>query len=82
MLLTVEVELKENTATIETIKEVAICCDDKGIDHLIEKLKSLKGQADHLHLMTQSWAGEDLTEQKQGGDDYILAHHLRIVRLG
>ncbi|HEX7551013.1 MAG TPA: Imm32 family immunity protein [Candidatus Methylomirabilis sp.] len=30
--------------------------------------------------MTASWGGEGLSEEKQGGDEYELLNHLRIVR--
>ncbi|HSB71514.1 MAG TPA: Imm32 family immunity protein [Candidatus Methylomirabilis sp.] len=77
-MLTVEV-LFDSKAAAERLAEVAICCDDAGLDYLIRKLHSLRGKSDHLHLMTPAWAGEGLDERKQGGDDYVLVNHLRIV---
>lgn len=76
MLLTVELKLCGVTAPAE----VAICCDEQGLNLLIEKLQRLRGKQEHIHLMTPSWAGSELTEQKQGGDDYQLANHLRLVK--
>jgi len=40
-------------------------CDEQGIDLLIEKLNVLKKQGGHDHLMTPSWAGNELTEERQ-----------------
>lgn len=76
MLLTVELKNSLNTPN----PEVAICLDEDGLDFLIAKLSRLKLKQDHTHLMTPSWAGNELTEVKQGGDEYELIHHLRIVK--
>jgi hypothetical protein len=78
MILTVEVEL-DSAGKVPA--EVAICFDEQGLDLLIEKLQRLRGKRDHSHLMTPSWSGVDLTEQKQGGDDYELVNHLRLEKL-
>jgi hypothetical protein len=78
MILTVEVEPDSDR---DAPAEVAICFDDRGLDLLINKLERLRGKRDHLHLMTPSWSGTDLTEQKQGGNDYKLVNHLRLVKL-
>jgi hypothetical protein len=78
MMLTVEV-LKRQNGMHCTVSEVAICCDPEGLEYLISRLGSLRAKSEHLHLMTPSWAGEGLSEQKQGGDDYELVNHLRIV---
>ena len=77
MVLTVELKYHDSKDSTE----VAICCDEEGLDLLIEKLQRLRGKRDHTHLMTPSWAGDELTEQKQGGDDYQLVNHLRVVKL-
>ena len=74
MKLTVEIDQSE-------IPEVAICFDRQGLDFLISKLEHLKTHVDHLHLMTPSWAGNELTEEANGGSDYKLLHSLRLVRL-
>jgi hypothetical protein len=73
MILTVEKELRENAT-------IAICFDDEGLELLISKLVKLRGRADHDHLMTPSWAGNELTEEKLGGDRYELVNHLRLVK--
>jgi hypothetical protein len=79
MILTVEV-LGRSGNLEETISEVAICCDREGLDFIIKKLELLRAKPDHVHFMTPSWAGNELGEEKQGGDDYTLVNHLRIVR--
>ena len=61
--------------------EVAICFDKEGIDLLIRKLEKLRDSPGHTHLMTPSWAGNDLTEIVVGGDKYELINSLRLVRL-
>jgi len=74
MILTVEKEkIKDG--------EIVIAFDEEGLDLLISKLMSLKGRKDHEHLMTPSWAGNELTEEKKGGSDYVLINHLRLVKL-
>jgi hypothetical protein len=79
MTLTVEIE---SNGSDKPPAEVAICCDDAGLDLLIKKLERLRGKkCDHAHLMTPSWAGNELTEQKQGGNDYELVNHLRLVKV-
>lgn len=76
MLLTVEIKDagKLNEA------EAVICFDDEGLEFLVGKLIRLRGRLDHEHLMTPSWAGNELTEIKQGGDEYELVNHLRLVK--
>lgn len=76
MRLTVEIEDGDQAPS-----EVAICFDDEGLELLILKLERLRGKRDHTHLMTPSWAGNELTEEKQGGSDYCLVNHLRLVKL-
>ena len=78
MTLTVEVETNEGC---NAPAEVAICCDDEGLDFLVEKLTRLRGKRDHTHLMTPSWSGNELTEEKQGGNQYELVNHLRLVKV-
>jgi hypothetical protein len=78
MILTVEVE-RDSAGNVPA--EVAICFDEQGLDLLMQRLERLRGKRDHSHLMTPSWSGVDLTEQKQGGEDYALVNHLRLVKL-
>lgn len=76
-MITVELKGGQDASTAE----VAICFDDHGLDLLIEKLSRLRGKKDHMHLMTPSWAGDELSEHKQGNDEYKLLNHLRLVKL-
>lgn len=76
MMLTVELKQQKDNL----VEEVAICCDQEGLDFLINELQELSGKKGHSHLMTPSWAGSELTEVKQGGDAYHLVNHLRIVK--
>ena len=74
MQLTVELEVGANP-------EVAICFDAEGLAFLIKRLEALLVRVDHDHLMTPSWAGNELTEDAKGGERYQLIHSLRLVRL-
>ena len=73
MLLTVEYQ--------RDLQELDIVCDEDGIESLIDHLKRLKQRGGHTHLMTPSWAGDELTEESQteGGS---LINHVRIVSQG
>lgn len=77
MILTLEI--KDGAKPTEA--EAALCFDDEGLEFLIEKLIRLRGKRDHEHLMTPSWAGNELTEVKQGSAEYGLVNHLRLVKL-
>ena len=77
MILTLEI--KDGAKPTEA--EAALCFDDEGLEFLIEKLTRLRGKRDHEHLMTPSWAGNELTEVKQGSAEYELVNHLRLVKL-
>ncbi|CAN5911187.1 Imm32 family immunity protein [soil metagenome] len=74
MKLTVELQKGEHP-------EVALCFDAEGLDLLIRKLEHLRSKVDHLHLMAPAWAGQELTEELTGGEQYILINSLRLVRL-
>jgi hypothetical protein len=75
-LLTFEVEPEGDVVEIHT--------DASGLEYLIHQLLSLREkvrQGDHglLHLMTDDWGGEELSNQRQGkGDGVTLAHHVKI----
>jgi hypothetical protein len=66
------VELNSQQQSIE------IFCDAEGLETLEQQLRFLRTGAGHVHLMTESWAGTELTEQPQG-DANQLFHHLRIT---
>ncbi len=74
MILTIELEHAEHP-------EVALCFDREGLDLLMAKLETLRNAPGHIHLMTPSWAGDSLTEEKQGGERYELVNSLRLVRI-
>ena len=59
-------------------QELDVLCDDEGIALLIDRLQNLQKRGGHDHLMTESWAGNELTEQphKDGG---MLVNHVRLV---
>ncbi len=72
MLLTIEYQPRTAEAEIHA--------DAAGLDRLIAILDALRQRKapDHEHLMTLAWAGQELTEDKQG-DETELLHHLRII---
>lgn len=74
MILTVEKEKTEQG-------EIAICFDRDGLEFLMAKPSALGNRQSHLHLMSPSWAGDELTEVLQGGDRYELCNSLRLVHL-
>ena len=61
--------------------EVAICFDADGLDQILEALSKLREGAGHEHLRTPAWAGYELSEEKQAGEEFSLVNHLRLVRL-
>lgn len=71
------------TLTIESPpskNEIEIFCDPEGLNALIEQLEILKKHKGHVHLMTPSWAGNELTENKQTPESQLI-HHVRITLL-
>jgi hypothetical protein len=61
-------------------EELAIICDSDGLDSLIDRLQKLKRDGGHIHLMTPSWAGSELTEKKHAPESDPI-NHLRVVLL-
>ncbi|MEI8376734.1 MAG: Imm32 family immunity protein [Planctomycetota bacterium] len=72
MLLSVEYRREED--------ELDIVCDSEGLNSLIDRLVKLRDRGGHTHLMTPSWAGDELTEERQT-DNGVLVNHVRIVLL-
>ena len=70
MLLTVETNPRDEI--------VEIFCDAAGLDSLIGQLSRLRTQGGHVHLRTPSWAGTELSEERQVSSNR-LCHHLRIA---
>jgi hypothetical protein len=71
------------TLTVESMpanNEIEIFCDSEGLDALIDQLQILKKHKGHIHLMTPSWAGNELTENKQIVEN-SLVHHVRVTLL-
>jgi hypothetical protein len=48
--------------------------DEDGLDLLVDRLTKLRRhqEPEHDHLMTPSWAGTGLTEDKQGTDNDLI----------
>jgi hypothetical protein len=60
-------------------QQLEIYCDRDGLATLISELDFLKERGGHAHLMTPSWAGHELTEERQG-QQTTLIHHV-VIRL-
>lgn len=68
-------ELDKSSSVLE------IHLDDNGLEKLkevIAKLDQLK-QSDHVHLMTEEWGGDELSDEQQNMD-FDLIHHVKIMR--
>ena len=72
MLLTIE--YSDLNARNISEGNIEIFCDEEGIDFLIKKLTNLKKYGGHEHFKTPSWAGHELTEEKQVENNYIINH--------
>ncbi len=69
-MLTVEINKKDES--------IEIFCDKEGIELLAKKINALGVNGGHVHLMTPSWAGNELSEEKQGAENELV-NHLRII---
>ena len=62
--------------TVEIVEEsvAEIHLDEEGLDLLIDRLTKLRRhqEPEHEHLMTPSWAGTELTEDKQSADNDLI----------
>ncbi|NPU99714.1 MAG: immunity protein 32 [Candidatus Omnitrophica bacterium] len=66
-LLTFELNNKDERLEIHLNQE--------GLNDLIAYLENLKSKyKDHLHLMTDTWGGNELTNEKQGKDNLLINH--------
>ncbi len=67
MLLTVEYDG-------ESVVELHL--DEEGLDLLVDRLMKLRkhNEPEHDHLMTPSWAGWELTEEKQDAENELINH--------
>ena len=62
-------------------QKLEIHADSEGLRHLlnqVEKLVCVKGN-EHLHLMTEDWGGEDLSDDKQNAKSELI-HHVKIFK--
>ena len=57
---------------------VEVHADVAGLTALREEIDGLLAGDDHTHLMTASWGGFGLTEERQGAGHLI--HHVKIYR--
>jgi hypothetical protein len=77
----ITVEIKDvNEANLDRC-EVEIYCDSDGLKELKQQIAHLESGETHVHLMTQSWAGSELSEELHGKNNHLV-HHLRVVRRG
>lgn len=53
---------------------VEIFLDNEGIEFFLRKLNKLHKNGGHTHFMTPSWAGYELTEERQGNDNELINH--------
>jgi hypothetical protein len=60
-------------------QQLEIYCDRDGLATLLRELGILSERGGHAHLMTPSWAGQELTEERQG-QHTTLIHHV-VIRL-
>jgi hypothetical protein len=77
MKITVEIS-KENVRG-EDVYEVCVFFDEEGAEFLAGKIASLKqgGVIEHEHLMTPSWSGWELSEERQHPSS-ILCNHFEL----
>ena len=72
------VEIKDPDKVSDGSSEIEIYCDQEGLEELKRQLGFLDKGKTHVHLMTESWAGSELSEKKQGARN-ALVHHLKIA---
>jgi hypothetical protein len=64
---------------------VHVHADKAGLDHLSRAIETLRaslerGECDHVHLMSNSWGGFDLTETRLDSESSASqVHHLEIL---
>ena len=74
------VEIRDAEKARQGGAEIEIFCDTEGLILLKRQLEFLTKGSSHVHLMSQSWAGNELDEVPIG-DDTDLVHHLKIMLL-
>ena len=58
-----------------------IHADDTGLARLARVIEALRGKpvADHVHLMSADWGGNELDAIKQGKENRLI-HHVKMFR--
>jgi hypothetical protein len=74
------IELRDAEKANAGMAEVEIFCESEGLTLLSKQIDALMSGSTHVHLMTPTWAGNELSE-KTAGKGTTLIHHLRITRL-
>ena len=69
-------------ATDEDGDQLFIHADAAGLDHLIRSLTHIRKKLDdniceHDHLMTDNWAGPELSAKTMGGGIHLI-HHVKV----
>jgi ATP-dependent Lon protease len=59
---------------------VEIYFDEAGLRTLEHSIEALKRRGGHDHLMTASWAGSELTEEKQGKGTTLVNHVVLVFK--
>ena len=77
--MTFSVEIEDVDQVKHQGHSVEIFVDSTELRCLIDRLTMLleHENVDHLHFMSDSWGGDELTEQVHR-DDNVLTHHLQI----
>lgn len=76
----ITIEIRDADKVNAGMAEVEIYCDTEGLSLLAKQIEHLKSGSSHVHLMTPSWAGNELGE-KPFGKGTALINHLRITML-
>jgi len=72
------VEIKDFSKASDGEAEIEIYCDQEGLEELVKQINFLQNGETHVHLKSNSWAGAELSENRQG-EGNILVHHLLVV---
>jgi hypothetical protein len=54
-------------------EHIQVCCDKEGVE-LLKRILEHVTKTGHEHLMTPSWAGNELSEQVQGKGNRLINH--------
>lgn len=77
-MITIEIR---NAEKIDAgIAAVEIFCDLEGLTLLSKQIEHLKSGSTHIHMMTPTWAGNELGENLFGNGTTLI-HHLQITML-